>query len=190
MSDLVQITYISRATFEPGPRENGVEPHVGRILMASRRNNPRRRLVGVLFYGDGCFFQCIEGERSAVQALFSRISDDPRHTDIRVLSMRDIEVRSFNDWSMKYVPAAREVLEELRRFGQSRFNPYEFNEEQVERMVDLLRASADPTTGRLNGPPPRNAPADMMGLTYLAIALATLALAVSCVTLAMVMEWL
>ncbi|WP_111656006.1 BLUF domain-containing protein [Isoalcanivorax indicus] len=190
MTDLIQITYISRATFEPGPRENGVEPHVGRILMSSRRNNPRRRLVGVLYYGDGCFFQCIEGERAAVQALFSRISDDPRHTDIRVLRVRDIDVRSFNDWSMKYVPAAREVLQQLRAFGQTRFDPYSFNDEQIEKMVDLLRTSADPTTGQLNSTSRRNAPADMMGLTYLAIALSTLALAVSCVTLAMIMEWI
>lgn len=191
MSELIQIVYISRATFEAGPRENGVEPHVARILLKSRKNNPRQGLVGVLFYGDGNFFQCIEGERGAVQALFSRISDDPRHKDVKVLSVRDIQVRTFNEWSMKYVPAAREVMLQVKAFGFDTFDPYLFNEDHVTEMLALLQRISDPTLGRLNSTaPPPSAAHDFMGLTYLALAIATLALAVSCINLAMTMEWL
>ncbi|MBZ2188539.1 BLUF domain-containing protein [Alcanivorax sp. JB21] len=191
MSELIQIVYISRATFEAGPRENGVEPHVARILLKSRQNNPRQGLVGVLFYGDGNFFQCIEGEREAVESLFTRISADSRHKDVRVLSVRNIEVRTFNEWSMKYVPAAREVMMTVKAFGFDHFDPYRFNEDQVAEMLALLQRISDPTLGRLNSaaPPPGEAH-DFMGLTYLALAIATLALAVSCINLAMTMEWL
>jgi hypothetical protein len=38
---LMRLAYASEATFEPKPVEQGVEPHVARILMTSRRNNGR-----------------------------------------------------------------------------------------------------------------------------------------------------
>ena len=45
----------------------GVEPHVARILLVSRRNNGKVGLVGGLYYGDNRFFQYLEGEEEAVR---------------------------------------------------------------------------------------------------------------------------
>ncbi|MCS5561518.1 MAG: BLUF domain-containing protein, partial [Marinobacter nauticus] len=53
----MRLAYASEATFEAQPLEKGVEPHVARILMVSRRNNGRAGLVGGLYYGDNRFFQ-------------------------------------------------------------------------------------------------------------------------------------
>ena len=64
----------------------GIEPNVARILAKSRINNRRDGLVGVLYFGDSCFFQCLEGTESAVDALYARLQSDTRHTDIKLLS--------------------------------------------------------------------------------------------------------
>ena len=61
MSKLVQLIYASRATFAPNLASGGIEKEVGRVLVQSRRNNPKKEIGGVLYYGDGCFFQCLEG---------------------------------------------------------------------------------------------------------------------------------
>src|SRR5690606_8424810 len=54
---LIRLAYASEATFAAKALEKGVEPHVARILMASRRNNGKAGLVGGLYYGDNRFFQ-------------------------------------------------------------------------------------------------------------------------------------
>ena len=66
---LIRLAYASRASFRPSGNASGVEPEVGRILMTSLRNNPREGIVGGLYYGDGYFFQYLEGEGDAVRRL-------------------------------------------------------------------------------------------------------------------------
>ncbi len=60
MPNLVWIIYISRSTFTPSGVSMAIEPNVARILAKSRVNNRRNGLVGVLYFCDGCFFQCLE----------------------------------------------------------------------------------------------------------------------------------
>lgn len=52
---LMRLAYASEATFEAKPVEKGVEPHVARILMTSRKNNAKDQLVGGLYYGNNRF---------------------------------------------------------------------------------------------------------------------------------------
>ena len=59
MSSLIRLIYVSRANFEPAKESGGIEPTVARILMQSRRNNPKEQIGGVLYFGDGYFFQCL-----------------------------------------------------------------------------------------------------------------------------------
>ncbi|WP_100243649.1 BLUF domain-containing protein [Dyella ginsengisoli] len=143
MSDIQQLVYASRATFQPSNNGGGVEPAVARILMQSRRNNPRRDLVGALYYGDGCFFQCLEGPGAAIDELFGRLLADPRHRDVKVLRRQAIGAPSFADWSMKYVPAASDVQTLLAMHGKGRFDPYDFDDSLLEAMVGLLHRRAD-----------------------------------------------
>ncbi|ADC72402.1 BLUF domain protein [Thioalkalivibrio sp. K90mix] len=140
----LQLVYVSRAAFAPHAHAaQGIEPEVGRILLQSRQNNPRARIVGALYYGDGHFFQCLEGEPEAVYATLERIRRDPRHEEITVLRERELERPGFGEWSMKYVPAAGEVRALLQQFGQRRFDPFGFDDQQIEAMLDLLRSGRD-----------------------------------------------
>ncbi|WP_373187041.1 BLUF domain-containing protein [Halopseudomonas sp.] len=145
MTDLIRIVYISRATFPISAANDGIEPTVARILSTSRTNNRKNGLVGMLYYGDGCFFQCLEGETSKVQALYKTLLKDPRHKDLKVLASEPIKRLSFPDWSMKYVPVDGHMLRLLEEHGFETFDPYRFDHHLVERVMQLLQGVPDPT---------------------------------------------
>jgi len=148
-SRLIRLVYASTATFQPRWNATGVEPHVARILMQSRRNNARAQVGGVLHFGDGYFFQCLEGEREQVNKIYRRIGDDERHRDVELLTLHDIDQRLFSDWSMKYVAIEKEVEKILRQFKLKQFNPYEFDAPLVAALLDACVQGADDSTGEI-----------------------------------------
>jgi hypothetical protein len=119
--------------------------------MQSRRNNPAQGLVGALYFGDGCFFQCLEGPAHAVDALYARLHHDPRHRDLVVLSRSDVDRPSYAGWSMKFVPNAVAVRAVLDRHGLASFDPYHFAPGAIDDMVALL---VDGPEGALAGTTP------------------------------------
>lgn len=143
MPRYLRLTYVSRATFPPVRDGAGFHPEVGRILLQSRRNNGRNRLVGGLYFADGCFFQVLEGRQDQVEALYARLQDDPRHQDLKVLDRREIPQPAFRGWAMKHVPDAPEVRVLMARHGRIGFEPYSFEPALVEAMVALLLGNAD-----------------------------------------------
>ncbi len=148
MSDLaqnpyVQIVYVSRSTFTTMPPERGIEPSVARILAQSRTNNAKRGLVGALYFGDGCFFQCLEGRAEDVDRLYATLLKDPRHTDLKVLSRRNIPVKNFSNWAMKYVPLDAEMKTLMRELGMPSFDPYRFDDAIVARVLQMLARGSD-----------------------------------------------
>lgn len=140
---LVRLAYASKATFKEQPVEQGVEPNVARILMTSRRNNAKQQIVGGLYYGDGHFFQYLEGEEQAVNALYERIARDDRHRSVATLVQEPLAERTFSNWSMKYVPLSSDVRRLLERHGMSSFQPLDFHKELCEEMIDLIRRSSE-----------------------------------------------
>ena len=140
--NLVRFVYVSTATSSYNEQLD-----LGRILQASRRNNPREEIGGVLYSGNGYFFQVLEGDRHKVNALYRRLLGDSRHTDVDVISVKPLDFRIFSDWSMKYVPAEEDVERVLKQCGHKRFTPYEFDEETVDALVSLFAGADDPTGG-------------------------------------------
>jgi hypothetical protein len=147
MQTLIQIIYISRSTFTPSGLKMGIEPNVARILSKSRINNRRDGLVGVLYFGDSCFFQCLEGNEAAVDALYERLQSDNRHKDIKLLSRKVITALSYADWAMKFVPLEKKMTRLLDEGGYKSFDPYQFDDQMIRKTMALLQASTDPTGG-------------------------------------------
>lgn len=140
---LVRLVYASTATFAANA-SGGVELEVGRILAVSRRNNRERDIGGMLYYGNGYFFQVLEGPRDAVNEAYNRISTDPRHKDVHILSMKNVDERMFEDWTMKYLPSQAGIRELLASRGRE-FNPYQFDEAFSEEFVRACMGGLDPT---------------------------------------------
>jgi hypothetical protein len=139
---LMRLAYASEATFEAKPVEKGVEPHVARILMTSRRNNARGKLVGGLYYGNNRFFQYLEGEEEEVRKTYERILKDERHRNVVTLIEEPLAERTFTNWSMKYVPLSRDVQRFLESQGLQYFEPASFTSDQCEDMIELIRNSS------------------------------------------------
>ncbi len=135
---LIQLTYASTATFKtdiPG----GIESEVARILLQSRRNNAKIAVGGVLHYGDGYFFQCLEGEEAIVNYTYNRVAKDLRHKNVKILSRTHVQQRLFENWSMKYLALEKNLLNVMRLHGLDSFNPYAFSQPLI---ADLLKVCA------------------------------------------------
>jgi Sensors of blue-light using FAD len=143
MNKLVQMVYISRANMPVTSLNGEIGPEISKILRKSRTNNRAKNIVGALYFGNGYFFQCLEGEESELMSLYEKLKQDNRHKDLKIVSLKPVSDRSFAAWEMKYLPAEQEVQKLLRSFGMSSFDPYQFDEQQTEKMLSLLMSGAD-----------------------------------------------
>ncbi|MBC9033840.1 BLUF domain-containing protein [Sphingomonas sp. JC676] len=89
-----QIVYISTAAGDVGPAA------LTGILAASRANNRRDGITGLLYSDGKRFLQAIEGEEPDLTRTLDRIRADCRHRAIVILSNRAIEAREFGSWEM------------------------------------------------------------------------------------------
>lgn len=88
---MLQLVYISSAVGAPDTRP---------ILDASRRNNARDGVTGLLYADGRRFLQALEGPADVVERAFLRISVDARHRALVVLSRREVAAREFGQWTM------------------------------------------------------------------------------------------
>ena len=98
---LVRLMYASRAL--PDVNQDALVA----ILRKSKINNPTVGVTGVLCFSEGIFLQALEGGRSAVNQLYNKITADPRHTQVELLSYSEIGERRFAGWSMGQVNISR-----------------------------------------------------------------------------------
>lgn len=94
-SGLSQVVYASAA-------EGFDDEALVDLLRYARARNTEERLSGLLLHVDGSFIQVLEGPTDAVDAAFDRISADPRHSRIVVLTRGPIVERRFGDWAMGF----------------------------------------------------------------------------------------
>ena len=73
-----------------------------RLVKDANSYNSSHSITGVLFYADQQILQVLEGEQSVVEALYNRIFQDPRHTDVVILLEESAPQRTFSDWGMGF----------------------------------------------------------------------------------------
>ncbi len=82
------------------------EVEVGRIVESAQRRNLARGITGVLVFGNGVFFQLIEGPASEIQKLIATLHCDPRHYDVVPLDWsEERRERLYPNWEMERVTA-------------------------------------------------------------------------------------
>jgi hypothetical protein len=72
------------------------------LLEQARSANAKVNLTGMLLYIDGSFFQVLEGEGEAVNAVYAKIEHDPRHTRVTQIINEPIAERDFSEWTMGF----------------------------------------------------------------------------------------
>ncbi|MFK7828734.1 MAG: BLUF domain-containing protein [Congregibacter sp.] len=97
---LETFVYCSRASEGIGDAE------VDRLIEFSQRRNAARGITGVLVFGNGVFFQWVEGSPTEVQNLIASLHGDTRHHDIVELDRSlDKRERLYPGWEMERVEA-------------------------------------------------------------------------------------
>ena len=108
------------------------------ILVIARQFNMTHNICGALYYAQGHFFQCLEGEAKHVQALYQSIYADPRHQVLKCFIARKIEQPQFTRWSMKYAQPNSAIQNFLFKQGIKNFEPQNLAEENLEEFIQLL----------------------------------------------------
>ena len=71
------------------------------LARKARKHNAQRAITGALVYNGAQFIQLIEGPTEQIDALYARITRDPRHREVAKLSDPRCSQRSFDHWSMQ-----------------------------------------------------------------------------------------
>ena len=133
---LVRLLYVSKPV---GPITTYVTTS---ILEASSANNKKTDITGVLCQGSGIYLQVIEGQRSDISALFSRIMADTRHNTVVILSMEEIEQRRYGQWSMALVQLSMD--DPMVQMAHPEFDPYAASSSDAMKIIDDLLKSSTP----------------------------------------------
>jgi hypothetical protein len=97
---LCTFVYCSRAA------EGVDDTEVDRIVEAAQRRNLALDVTGVLVFGNGVFFQLIEGPFDQIQKLIATLHRDPRHYDVVSLDWsKERRERLYPNWEMERVKA-------------------------------------------------------------------------------------
>jgi hypothetical protein len=96
MKTLIQCIYasISTPSFQEG--------QIPQLLALARANNARLDISGMLLYIEESFFQVLEGPAETVDALYTKICSDSRHTRVTQIIREPIPERKFPAWSMGF----------------------------------------------------------------------------------------
>ncbi len=128
---LHRLIYASRFT----GAERDFDEVLRKVIAKSIQNNRLDDVTGFLVAGEGRFLQLLEGPAKAVEAVYARIGQDPRHADLALIHSGGAERRLFRDWNMgqhRISEADRTLLAEA---GLSSFDPASLNTEGAEKLL-------------------------------------------------------
>ena len=107
-TDLYQFIYISRIT---SVGLSGAST-LNDIAETSITHNTDEDISGILCYGNGYFFQYVEGSEQALTNLKNSILKDGRHKDIKTLDFSAISERRFTGWSLRSIILERWMIKD------------------------------------------------------------------------------
>lgn len=81
-------------------KKNCTDEEIEKILAACKINNSPLDITGVLLYSESRFIQYVEGESTALMALYDKIKKDARHEKAVMISYNPIQARIFPSWQM------------------------------------------------------------------------------------------
>lgn len=120
------------------------EQDIAALLVQARRNNQRDALTGALIFNGHNFLQLLEGPADKVEACLAVIRTDPRHSGMVEIRRRDVDERSFAEWSMLYDAQFRNHDDNLARLAVSgQLDPQDAL--MIENFIALGRRRAPPT---------------------------------------------
>lgn len=140
---LHRLVYISRNKI--GGDSNNLQKEISQILRSARKNNSEVDVTGALMFTADYFAQALEGPYDRVQALFDRIQQDDRHSDMIMIDFSEVENRLFAEWAMAYVGETEDL--EDRFFMIAEETNFDASVLAGNDAFDVLRAKLQDLSG-------------------------------------------
>jgi len=134
-TNLYQFIYISRIT-SIGLSGASTLNDIAEVSIA---HNKAENISGILCYGNGYFFQYIEGSEQALTNLKNRILKDSRHKEVQTLEFSAITERRFTGWSLRSIILERWMLKDPKMKALLPFNPYNWAPDEWMGFVNILQ---------------------------------------------------
>jgi hypothetical protein len=93
---LIRLVYASESRLVEANRRD----EIARMVDTARRRNRDSDVTGFLLATPGAFAQVLEGAQPDVAETYGRIVVDPRHVNLRLLTVLPVPARDFSAWSM------------------------------------------------------------------------------------------
>ena len=81
------------------------------IHRTAREVNALEGITGLLIFNGTHFLQIVEGSLRAIDDLIERLRRDTRHHHLEIRDSREVDERSFPDWSMELVRVSASYFE-------------------------------------------------------------------------------
>ena len=109
------------------------------IAEVAIERNQADNITGILCYGNGYFFQCVEGSEQALTNLKNRLLVDDRHKDLKIFDFSAIDERRFEGWSLRSITLERWMVNEPRLKTFMPFRPDSWEPNEWQQFLDILQ---------------------------------------------------
>lgn len=134
MKSMFYLTYASRMTWCASVNKDVFTD----IYRTSNTFNATQNITGFLCFGNGYFFQYLEGDESKVRELYANICQDSRHKQVTLLSTGYLSHRRFVAWDMAFINMhSPNIHPEMADFF-SLLTPLYWQHADIERMIELF----------------------------------------------------
>lgn len=134
-SDLCQLVYLSHIT-STGLASASTLNDIAEVAI---ERNQADNITGILCYGNGYFFQCVEGSEQALTNLKNRLLVDDRHKDLKILDFSAIAERRFAGWSLRSITLERWMMNEPKLKSFIPFKPHTWEVNGWQQFLDILQ---------------------------------------------------
>ncbi|MFC6381584.1 BLUF domain-containing protein [Psychrobacter glacincola] len=134
-SDLCQLIYLSHITATGLSNSSTLND----IAEVANKLNKIDDITGILCYGNGYFFQCVEGTEQALTNLKNRLLVDDRHKDLKIFDFSAIDERRFEGWSLRSITLERWMVNEPRLKTFMPFRPDSWEPNEWQQFLDILQ---------------------------------------------------
>ena len=131
---LKSLLYVSRSRMTLAESSSQVED----IVRLAQVANQALGVTGALISTEADFAQLIEGSEAAVDKLMAKILVDPRHEDVRVVKISEIQERRFDGWWMAYSGPSIFVNRHIKPLLTGHINESDRGP-RAERLIKLMQ---------------------------------------------------
>lgn len=109
---------------------------IKQILKKSSSNNANLGITGSLYFNETFFLQILEGGRTEVSKLYTKISQDTRHKNMVIVDVSSISSRSFSDWAMLYLNETNLNKNDILKYTSNL--PMDLNKMTSENILEFV----------------------------------------------------